>query len=252
MKNLIPTTILLLSLSLAACGDPCLPSFQADTLILGADDVCFLTTDAETAATGSTISTSTGDTDTGGVTGGAVCEQAPGLAWGPCNAEGQCDAGPGTFCIATSVGNVCAPACGNDGCLDLGCDMTGKCLVTGACVPACDDATGCSDGMVCDPTLAMCVWPFPSCTPPKGELWGPCDDGACTGGVCSTGPDGANMCAPACTGNAPCEPDKCAAPSPGAVCQTSGICGYSCDAEHPCDDGKVCTPQGPISVCLWK
>lgn len=232
----------LASLTTVACGDPCLPTYQADTLIIAPADICWLTTDAG-SDTGDTVTATTTD-----ITGGGLCELAPGLMWGPCD-DGVCY-GDGAFCLKTPTGSICVSGCKDEACPELGCANPGVCAVTGACVPSCAD--GCEEGQVCDVATDTCVWPAPACVPAGGALWGPCWDGACQDGLCVAGPGGETLCAPACVGGDPCVPDMCGPPSPAPICQTSGICGYACDPEHPCDAGQACVAQGPVSVCMWQ
>lgn len=239
MRHLAVLAALLLS--------ACTPCDQVAAIPGNLDDlaaVCWITTDAadDTGTTGT-------DTD---VTGGGLCEQAPGLVWGPCNDAGSCDAGPGTFCIQGQIGNICAPACDDGGCPDLGCEMAGECLPTGACVPDCTSDADCTVGMVCDSAIGVCVWPTDDCAPALSELWGPCPDGSCKEGLCTSGPGGETLCVPSCVDGVACTPSECGPPSPAPICQTSGLCGYACDLDHPCDDGQACVSQGPISVCMWQ
>lgn len=213
-------------------------------------EVCWITTDVETTAADTTGDDSGGATDTGTL----ICDLTPGSPWGPCLDDGTCGK-PGVFCLATGTGSVCAPACQDEECPDLGCDLDGVCMPTGACMPSCSDAADCVTGQSCDIATGMCVWPTPppeECVPALGELWGACPDGACAEGQCTSGPDGETLCAPLCVGGDPCTPDACGPPSPAPICQTSGICGYTCDPEHPCDAGQTCVAQGFVSVCMWQ
>lgn len=240
-------------LALAACGDdPCLPTILADTSIIPAEQEC---------------DGSTGDPTTGGgdSTTGDICEAPPidalicaavpeaGTMWGPCD-DGSC--GVGAFCITSKTGGeVCAPACGECGCPNLGC-FGGTCNDPGACLPACD-AVGdpCPvPGMQCAPDVGACVWPkVDECVPAVGEAWGPCEpSGACADGlVCESSIDAtADHCVPLCSWNGPaCEADACA-DSP-AVCQTSGICGDPCTGLTDCQDGQVCAAQPNGGFCMW-
>ena len=64
----IAATLVLTVVALAevsGCGDPCLPTFNADTVIVAANDICFITTDKASGSTGGTtadITSGTGDT----------------------------------------------------------------------------------------------------------------------------------------------------------------------------------------------
>lgn len=137
---------LLASLTVA-CGDPCLPTIHADTLIAGVDDICWITTDAET------------DDDSGSdVTGGGPCSVAS-----PCAKYDMC------------VDGVCVPIPPVIACPDVEGVMWGACDVTGGCVdgstclfgdggwvcvPDCDDANACGPDQ-CDPANAG----LPICLP---------------------------------------------------------------------------------------
>lgn len=145
MSRLLSPLLALLSLA-AACGDPCLPTANADTLIIGADDVCWITSDP-----------GSGDGSSGDVTGGEVCSVAD-----PCDAQDMC------------VGGACVPippvvACPDaEGAMWGACDLTGGCVVGASClfgdggwicVPDCDDANACGPNQ-CDPAnagLPICV-----------------------------------------------------------------------------------------------
>lgn len=150
--------------ALASCGDPCLPTFTADTVITPANDVCFIATDEAS----STSDTSTDITGTGSDTSSTtadpvstlgpkpdalpVCVAIPGAGeeWGPC-IDGEC--AEGLFCKVSGMGDVCLAACDVSGpcntakCLGGTCDMD-----IGACAPPCE-AVGdpCPlPGMQCD------------------------------------------------------------------------------------------------------
>lgn len=170
MKN--TTTIILLSIftaALGACGgDECLPTINADTLILGADPIC-VTTDELSTGDGSSGDASTGSSSGEAVTSGGACEPPAddglicgavpeaGKMWGPC-AEGSVCLGD-AVCMIGDKGDVCIPACDDCGCPNDGC-FGGTCTL-GACLPACV-AVGdpCpAPGMVCDFMAGACVWP---------------------------------------------------------------------------------------------
>lgn len=89
------------------------------------------------------------------------CEPAPlDAIWGACD-EG-CP--PGSFCVKTEAGSVCAPACTVDGCPSLpDCAAApGFCSADGICHLSCTKTQGgthtCPLGMDCAPT-GECVWP---------------------------------------------------------------------------------------------
>lgn len=137
----------------SACGDPCLPTFNADTVIVAADDICFITTDEASGSTGGTstdITSGTGGTgDTSSTTADPVspldpkpdalpvCIAIPGAGeeWGPCM-DGQC--AEGLSCKVSGKGDVCIAACDVPGpcntakCIGGTCDMD-----LGACVAPC-------------------------------------------------------------------------------------------------------------------
>ena len=144
-------------LGAGACGDPCLPTFTADTVIVPSDDVCLTTTD-KASSEGSTSVDITGTTADPVSTLGPkpdalpVCVAIPGAGeeWGPC-VNGECAAG--LFCKVSGMGDVCLAACDVSGpcntakCLGGTCDME-----IGACVAPCE-AVGdpCPlPGMQCD------------------------------------------------------------------------------------------------------
>lgn len=135
----------------AGCGDPCLPTLNADTVIVAANDICFITTDKASGSTGGTTADITSGTgDTSSTTADPVspldpkpdalpvCIAIPGAgeAWGPC-IDGQC--AEGLSCKVSAMGDVCLGACdvpgpcNTDKCLGGTCDMD-----IGACVAPCE------------------------------------------------------------------------------------------------------------------
>lgn len=84
---------------------------------------------------------------------------APGGAWTPC--DGGCDGG---FCIQSSAGSVCLPACDDGACKSpadaCGDELPAECAPTGACILPCDPEGECwgSPGMVCDHDADMCMF----------------------------------------------------------------------------------------------
>lgn len=256
------TSIIRISLILsmvAACGDPCLPTINADTLVEPAEEACLMSTGAgSTSGTSAADSTATGAVECPGF-GSVACGTVPsnGDAWGPC-LEGACAPGQGE-CLATGLGDICVPACGDCGCPDFEatCD-NGTCTVDAApvCVPGCV-AVGdpCPlPGMTCDPSVKACVYvqQAPAC-PGAGEQWGPCaPGGACVDGLTCINSGSAWTCAPACNGMACDEPSACASPAANLTCNANGptmACGYECIDASACAPGQVCDPA--FSLCMW-
>lgn len=245
------TPIAILALALAACGgDPCLPTILADTSIIPAEEVC----DGGSTST----NTTTGDSSTGDLCpvppiDALICAAVPsaGEMWGPC-AEGLSCA-PGSTCIVGTAGNVCAPACDDCGCPNLGC-FGGTCSAENACVPACV-AVGdpCPvPGMQCAPDVGACVWPeVKACAPKAGDAWGPCNNGTCKDGSVCVGTATADICAASCDGGNPCAADVCimeAANLPTCGGTSLGdVCLYQCTGITDCAAGQTCTVDG----CLW-
>jgi hypothetical protein len=169
-----PFALLPLLASLAvACGDPCLPTFQADTLLIAPPDICWLTTDAETSGD-SSDSSGSGDSSATG----EVCSVAD-----PCEVQDMCTDG------------ACVPippvvACPNvEGAMWATCDPTGGCVEGSSClfgdggwicVPACDDANACGLNQ-CDPGAGI-----PICVPDAHVCAFECVDSAdcATGQMC--------------------------------------------------------------------
>jgi len=131
----------------SACGDPCLPTFTADTLLIAP---VLVDCEAITSSTSTDITSGTGDTgDTSTTTADPVspldpkpdalpvCIAIPGAGeeWGPC-IDGQC--AEGLSCKVSGKGDVCIAACDVPGpcntakCLGGTCDMD-----LGACVAPC-------------------------------------------------------------------------------------------------------------------
>ena len=258
--RLIHTAIissLLLAASVAGCGDPCLPTIGVDTLITPAvGDVCFITTDDIT---------SSGDTGSGVLTTGDACE-APlvdvficaampsvGEMWGPCTENLSC--APGSTCIVGSAGNVCAPACDDCGCPNLGC-FGGTCNAgaSPSCVPACEAAGDPCPvvGMECAPEVGACVWPVvEDCSSAVGKVWWPCDNGACSDGSLCVDSGTAWICEPPCI-NDVCGADPFVCESEAAnvpTCGTATTCHYDCTGVTECAPGQVC--DGDLGQCMW-
>lgn len=131
----------------SACGDPCLPTFTADTLLIAQ---VLVDCEAITSSTSTDITSGTGDTgDTSTTTADPVspldpkpdalpvCIAIPGAGeeWGPC-IDGQC--AEGLSCKVSGKGDVCIAACDVPGpcntakCIGGTCDMD-----LGACVAPC-------------------------------------------------------------------------------------------------------------------
>jgi len=167
MTPQIQTTIAAIAAALIACtttgcGDPCLPTFTEDTLLIAPVIVdCEADTSTSSTTTGDTSTTTiiTGDMSTGGTdtTGSTtadpvtpldmppvdplpVCIAIPGAGeeWGPC-LDGKC--AEGLSCKVAAMGDVClAPCdvpgpCNTDKCSGGTCDMD-----LGACVASCEAA----------------------------------------------------------------------------------------------------------------
>ena len=128
----------------SACGDPCLPTFTADTLLIAP---VLVDCEAITSSTSTDITSGTGDTSTTTADPVSpldpkpdalpVCIAIPGAGeeWGPC-IDGQC--AEGLSCKVSGKGDVCIAACdvpgpcNTDKCLGGTCDMD-----LGACVAPC-------------------------------------------------------------------------------------------------------------------
>jgi hypothetical protein len=168
--NIMTATILLSLFTVAACGDPCLPTFLGDGSLILAPDECLPDGESTLApvdsSTGDDESTTNDGTGEGVSTGDQPVEcHAPGAAYGPCNA-GECEAG--TMCITANNLSICAPACSEVGSLG-GCpaDRCGppspavECSADWdmlACLRGCSGVnTGCLDGQMC--TAFGCMWP---------------------------------------------------------------------------------------------
>ena len=251
--TITPIAILALALAaspLACGGDPCLPTILADTSIIPAEEMC---------DDGST-STTTGDSSTGDMCpvppiDALICAAVPsaGEMWGPCAEDPSCMLG--FTCIVGAAGNVCAPACDDCGCPNLGC-FGGTCSAENACVPACV-AVGdpCPvPGMQCAPDVGACVWPsaVEKCNGINvGEVWWPCDNGACSDGSACVDSGTAWICAPVCEGDA-CGADPFACESEAAntpTCGTATTCHYDCTAITECAQGQVCDAN--LGQCMW-
>lgn len=154
------------ALGAVACGDPCMPTITADTLIAPAliDCEADMSTGSGGTSDASTAVDTTGSGDASSTTGDPVTPIGPkpdplpvciaipvaGEEWGPC-VNGECAAG--LFCKVSGMGDVCLAACDVPGpcsaekCLGGTCDMD-----IGACAPPCE-AVGdpCPlPGMQCD------------------------------------------------------------------------------------------------------
>lgn len=252
------------SLFTSGCGDPCLPTIGADTIIIPAEEQCG---GADSTSIDPTGDASTGAMDSDSATTGPVCEPPPfpvdaptcisipnaGEPWGPCFAVGTCN--DGVFCRQTAVGSLCQAECDDCGCESFKC-LGGTCLADGECSPQCE-AVGdpCPvPTMVCDPSVKMCVYPEkgPECTQEKGKEWGPCDDGVCSDGSTCIASNGADICSPNCLpGGDPCGVAECKSGDIGGpVCNANGpttACGYECETADDCGQGQVCN----LHLCMW-
>lgn len=163
MKITTATIIVILStLALAGCGDPCLPRPIGDTSVIAAEQCVPNDTEDEPGSTdGYSSDASTSDESDADASSGSTGEcvlgdnPLPGEIWGPCDADGSC--GEGSFCITTAappIGTVCAPACAG-GCPASACG--GECLADGLCVSTCEVNLDCPfAGMLC--TSGTCTW----------------------------------------------------------------------------------------------
>lgn len=154
------TTIFASAIAILTACAPC------DAVIVTAGPIDLCPDDGHAASTGGESSNGNSEGSSGGdsdPTTGDLCTFDPGTAWGPC-VDGGCPNSTVTaFCINLSLGAVCMPACGGDGCpVELAECGPGVCLDDGACAHPCDAnaaPSGCPDGMACDPTLGgVCVW----------------------------------------------------------------------------------------------
>lgn len=160
----IHETVLLFALcsaaALSGCGDPCQPTFTADTLLIAPVFIdCEADTDTSTGESTGDSSTTTEITGTGTSTSDAssttadpvstldpkpdampvcIAIPAPGEAWGPC-IGGQC--ADGLFCKVTAMGDVCLSACDVPGPCDTDKCLGGTCdMGLGACIAPCKAA----------------------------------------------------------------------------------------------------------------
>ena len=247
----IATTIALACIAITACGDPCLPTINADTLIIPPADDCKADTSGDVSSSGA--SSSGGACEPPPVQADApTCASVPqpGNLWGPC-IEGACNEG---FCRETGMGSLCMATCDGCGCEVFDC-FGGTCLDDGECAPHCDVATAqCpAPGMLCDTDAQLCVYPSaPTCMVPAGEAYGPCGPGwTCADGLaCNISDDAkSSMCVPGDCTNVWCNNGPCQTNTP--TCQTSSLCAYVCDDVSDCIDGQVCAKNGAKSFCQW-
>jgi hypothetical protein len=144
-------TLLFALLPAIACNNPCMPTISGDGLVSFAEDCT-----------------------PGPDTPGEWCPPAsdvlecsgppfPGEMWGQCHSDKTCS--DGMMCITAGFGEVCAPECGECGCLgDQQC-LGGSCIGVDdgpvTCLPACEKyGDACPvDGMICDPAVGLCIWP---------------------------------------------------------------------------------------------
>jgi len=247
----------MLALSVVGCGEPCLPTILADTSIIPAEQVCDGSTGNGTSTTSITgAMNATDDMCPVPPIDAFVCPAVPevGTMWGPCAEDLSC--APGSMCIISpNIGNVCAPQCDDCGCPNLGC-FGGTCNADNACAPTCV-AVGdpCPvPVMQCAPDAGACVWPsaVEKCNGINvGEVWWPCDNGACSDGSACVDSGTAWICAPVCEGDA-CGADPFACESEAAntpTCGTATTCHYDCTAITECAQGQVCDAN--LGQCMW-
>ena len=151
----IPTTILLaLSLSIAACGEPCgVPTVRPSGVWIAAEEC--RDPDDSSSSSGGSSSSGEDPTTTGACPG-------PGEAWGPCVDDACSDVETPSLCIVRENGNLCAPLCAGD-CPVPACDgALGFCDPAVACLLACADDFECPTGMYCDASVpgGGCLWPL--------------------------------------------------------------------------------------------
>lgn len=179
MRSTTASMFTLLSLLLAACGDPCdpddhTPSPITDTSVIGIachDPASSEETGgdsesaSETSAAPTTADSSSGGDNSSGGDAGPICAAVPaiGEAWGPCKADKTCDAlgDDPVFCHSADSGTLCMPACGDNACPMFKC-FGGECRPDGACIPGCDSDDDCPlPGSICgvDLPTPMCVFP---------------------------------------------------------------------------------------------
>jgi len=161
----------------SACGDPCLPTFTADTLLIAPVLVdCEAITSSTSPSTGGGTSTITGTSTDASTTGAdeciaplpaPTCAAVPdaGTAWGPCIIGGV-GCSDGSKCHVSQLGSVCMPSCDvAAGCsCDAGVCLGGVCTEDGTCGAQTCTASGepCPlPGQVCDFNggAPLCVYP---------------------------------------------------------------------------------------------
>jgi len=171
MSRTTPIALLMLAasaVSIPACGDPCLPTFLADTSFVAPAEECVDEASTSTTAEDDTDSASsdaiTSTTDEASTTTGGndpnpnpltcVAAPKPGEFWGPCISGETCFEGA---CEADAASSVCVPGCTEDPC-NIGVCFPGVCNDASQCVAPCDDASDCAPGMACN-SLGHCAWP---------------------------------------------------------------------------------------------
>ena len=244
-------TSLAILLKLGACGDPCLPTISADTLIKPAAEECFENGSSSAAeTTGDPVTCEPAEDFAGFV---CVATPQPGEAWGPCLDDNTCTDG---FCRSTGIGDICLSACTDCGCDNFKC-TGGTCEANGACVPSCDSETACLNGTVCDVAEGLCVYPDvkpPACQPPTGSAWAPCDNGTCDAGLFCIQGETASMCAPDFNSvGGQCPLDLCMATMPQLVTIDAAtlICGHPCNVAADCHSGQICSKSKTAQICMW-
>jgi len=178
----------------------------------------------------------------------APASASPGEPWGPCP-DGAC--APGSLCLETKLGTLCAPECGTVDCTEVqvACgglvgDGTATCLDDGLCVNECAGDGDCAPGQACSYNGA-CVWPTPE---PLGP-WAPCS-GGCAGGFCIEGEAG-SVCMPPCSAAGCRAPlDSCGEPVP-VECAPTGACEVPCDPDGGCWGSASMTCDAGLGVCVY-
>jgi len=270
------TTLFTLSLlAPGGCGDPCLPTFSADTLIIAPAEECLpvdstgvgpWTTGAVESTGGGIESTGVGPWTTGdGECIPPVAEAVPfcagvpeaGEAWGPCINGTDCTEGE---CKTTALGNVCLNECDGIECVCKTPKCFGGSCDDGACIPACKDSTPCGPlGMVCDADAGHCVYPnvnppAPACQPPVGTAWAPCAGWGCDDGLVCVHNNYASICAPDFNSvGGLCPVDLCMPTFPQIVTIDAEtiVCGNPCNDDAQCHSGQVCGKSKTQSICVW-
>ncbi len=194
-----------------------------------------------------------------------------------CDVPGDTGCGAGATCVPASgvgfgVTSMCLASCTSDGeCRDgWACRAVDGYPERRVCRPACDSASDCSGGRVCNPALGICASPFDAsqlgamCSRRGGCTGGSClreadsgfpgaycayfgctvgTDSTCpTGGACAPTADGAGICLDACAADADCtRPGYACRNVDGANPMSSRACLPACTSDMHCANmGFVC------------